>query len=153
VAQPLLNRLKMKFAENIEIAALPAEAKHTVRLPLGLLGFERVKEVLLLANPTEAPFLWLQLPDDASLAFLVVNPFLIAPDYSPDIPGEDAEFLGLRGPEEALLFNIVTLHGSSQATVNLKGPIVLNRRTLTGKQVVLNNAAEYSVQHPLPVVN
>jgi flagellar assembly factor FliW len=143
----------MRFAENIEFETLEVEDKSTVRLPLGLLGFERIKEYRLLANPAEAPFLWLQWPNDASLAFLVINPFLVAPDYSPDIPDEDAAFLGLQGPDEALLFNIVTLHGSSPATVNLKGPIVFNRRTLLGKQVVLNNASDYSVRHPLPVAN
>jgi flagellar motor component MotA len=34
---------------------------------------------------------------------------------------------------------------------NLKGPVVFNRRTLVGKQVVLANAAAYSIQHPLSV--
>jgi len=33
--------------------------------------------------------------------------------------------------------------------VNLKGPIVINRRTLIGKQVILNNASRYSLHHPL----
>jgi flagellar assembly factor FliW len=33
--------------------------------------------------------------------------------------------------------------------VNLKGPIVINRRTLIGKQVIINNAAQYSLNHPL----
>jgi flagellar assembly factor FliW len=143
----------MKFVEDIELEPLAVAERSTIRMPLGLLGFEREKEYLLLASPDEAPFRWLQLPQDASLAFLVINPFLVAPDYSPEIPDEDADFLGLQGPEEALLFNIVTLHGSSRATVNLKGPIVLNRRTLLGKQVVLNNASDYSVQHPVSVAN
>jgi len=35
--------------------------------------------------------------------------------------------------------------------VNLKGPIVINRRTLTGKQVIPVNAAEYAIRHPLPL--
>jgi flagellar assembly factor FliW len=33
----------------------------------------------------------------------------------------------------------------------LKGPVVINRNTGVGKQVVIANAAQYSVQHPLPV--
>ena len=144
----------MKFADNIvESENLAVEEKTAVRMPFGLLGFERIKEYLLLANPAETPFFWLQAPDDPSLAFLVINPFVAASSYHPDIPDEDARFLGLQGPEEALLFNIVTIRASNRATVNLKGPIVFNRRTLVGKQVVLNNASDYSVQHPLPVAN
>jgi flagellar assembly factor FliW len=34
----------------------------------------------------------------------------------------------------------------------LKGPVVINRQTRTGKQVIIANAADYSVEHPLPVV-
>ena len=68
---------------------------------------------------------------------------------APNIPSADAEFIGLQAPEDALLLNIVTLHGDGRATVNLKGPIVLNRSTWIGKQSVPTNAADYSTQHPL----
>jgi flagellar assembly factor FliW len=122
-----------------------------VRLPMGLLGFEHLKNYLLVANPQEEPFCWLQVKDEAALAFVVINPFLVAPDYQPDLPQVDVEFLGIEDPSDALLFNIVTLHRGGRATVNLKGPIVINRRTLTGKQVVVANASEYAVQHPLSV--
>lgn len=122
-----------------------------VQLPMGLLGFEQIKEYVLLADPQEEPFAWFQVKGDPSLAFIVINPFLVEPDYSPDLPSADVEFLGLEEPEDAILLNIVTLHGPGRATVNLKGPIVLNRHTLVGKQVVVTNASEYSVHHPLPV--
>ncbi len=122
-----------------------------VRLPMGLLGFEQIKDYQLSSQPHEEPFAWLTVKGDSSLAFVVINPFLVDPDYSPDLPTQDARFLGLEEPEDALLFNIVTLHGGGKATVNLKGPIVINRHTLIGKQVVVANAPEYSVQHPLPV--
>ena len=59
-------------------------------------------------------------------------------------------YLDLKKPEDALIYNIVTLRGE-QATINLKGPIVINRFTLRGKQVVLQNASRWSVRHPLPI--
>jgi len=123
-----------------------------VRLPMGLLGFEQIKEYLLIANPDEDPFRWLRVKEDSRLAFVVIEPFLVVPEYQPDIPQADVEFLGLTGPQDALLYNIVTLRGVSQPTINLKGPIVFNRHTLVGKQVILANAGEYSVQHPLQVM-
>ena len=76
---------------------------------------------------------------------------IVVEDGGPGIPQADVDFLGLSAPDEAALFNIVTIHGSQRATLNLKGPIVINRNTGVGKQVVLSNAAEFSVQHPLPV--
>lgn len=122
-----------------------------LHLPLGLLGFEHLKDYVLVANPEEEPFLWLQVKDNGPVAFVVVNPFLVAPDYQPDLPQADVDFLGIEAPEDAVLLNIVTLQPAGRATVNLKGPIVINRHTGTGKQVVLANAGEYGVHHPLPV--
>jgi flagellar assembly factor FliW len=122
-----------------------------VKLPMGLLGFEQIKDYLLISNPAEEPFRWLQVKNDAALAFVVIDPFLVAPEYHPDIPPTDVEFLGLAGPQDAQLYNIVTLHSAGRATVNLKGPVVVNRHTGVGKQVVLANAGQYSVQHPLPL--
>jgi flagellar assembly factor FliW len=135
----------------VETEPVASVAASDVRLPMGLLGFERMKDYLLIANPAEEPFGWLQVKGDTSLAFVVINPFLIVPDYKPDIPQADVEFLGLNDAEDAMLLNIVTVHKHGEATMNLKGPIVLNRHTGVGKQVVIANATDYSVQHPLLV--
>lgn len=126
-------------------------ASHGIRLPMGLLGFEQVKEYSLITNPGEEPFQWLEVKNNPSLAFVVVEPFRVVPDYRPDLPQTDVDFLGITSPADVQLLNIVTVHGSTRATVNLKGPIVLNRHTGVGKQVVIANAAAYSVQHPLPL--
>jgi flagellar assembly factor FliW len=123
--------------------------KNVLTLPMGLLGFERIKHYTLLASAEEAPFLWLQMAEDPSLAFLVISPSVVLPSYQPDISEEEVAFLGLAYPQEAWIFNIVTLHKDGTATVNLKGPIVVNRRTLVGKQVVPVNASSYSLQHPV----
>lgn len=122
-----------------------------IRLPMGLLGFEQMKDYHLIVRPEEEPFGWLQAKGQASLAFVVINPFLVVPDYRPDIPPADVEFLGLAEPGDAMLLNIVTVHGSNSATLNLKGPVVINRNTAVGKQVVVANASDFSVHHPLPL--
>lgn len=140
----------MKFAELTDAVRLPVQRENTIRLPLGLLGFEHLKDYVLLGNPEEAPFWWLQVLRDPDLAFVVVSPFCVVPDYQPEITEEDALFLQLTSPQDALVFTIVKVHSPTRATLNLKGPILLNRRTLVGKQVIPKNAAEYSVDHPLP---
>ena len=141
----------MKCAEPIEAEAPITLPANRVRLPMGLLGFEQIKDYILLVDPAEEPFAWLQVEANASLAFVVIDPFLVMPEYQPDIPEGDAEFLGIKQPDDVRLFNIVTIHGPNRATVNLKGPIVINRRNHTGKQVIIANASEYSVQHPISV--
>ena len=139
----------MITAELTEPETCQTEGRDIIRLPFGLLGFEHVKQYILLTNPAEDPFLWLQMLDDAKRAFLVAPPSRLVPDYRPDISDDEVGFLKLADPADAFLLNIVTLRGNGQATVNLKGPVVINRRTLVGKQVILNNAAQYSLHHPL----
>jgi flagellar assembly factor FliW len=120
-----------------------------IHLPLGLLGFEQFKEYVWLQRPEEAPFCWLQARQCPSLAFLVVAPAEVMTSYAPDISEEDAAFLKLSSPSDACIYGIVTLRAHGRATVNLKGPIVLNRFTLRGKQVVPVNAADFPLQYPL----
>jgi flagellar assembly factor FliW len=127
-----------------------AIGKEVIRFPDGLLGFEGVKNYVLLTRPEEEPFLWLQMLGDAKRAFLVVPPHFILADYQPDLSELDVEFLELADPSEAFVLNIVTLRGPGRATANLRGPLVINRRTLIGKQVIPVNAAQYAIQHPLP---
>jgi flagellar assembly factor FliW len=122
-----------------------------IHLPSGLLGFERVKKYHLISNHGEEPFYWFQACEDPSLSFLVISPFEVLNTYRPDISPEDVRSLELEGPDDAVLLNIVTLRPQGRSTLNLKGPIVINRYSHIGKQVILANAAQFSVQHPLPI--
>ena len=144
----------MKCAETIEMETPVAPtANNTVRIPTGLLGFEQIKDYVLIAKPGEEPFAWLQVQDNSALAFVVVDPFVILPEYQPDIPTLDVEFLGLKKSEDAILLSIVTVHSATKATLNLKGPIVVNRHTHVAKQVIIVNANNYSIEHPLPLAD
>ena len=141
----------MNTLECMEPEKKTVTGESLLRLPLGLLGFERVKNYALLTRPHEEPFFWLQMLEEAKHAFLVVSPFIAVPDYEPEISQLDVDFLELTSPADSLIYNIVTLRGSGPATINLKGPVVINRNTMIGKQVIPNNAATFSLHHPLPV--
>ena len=141
----------MKSADTIETETAPAAGSNLVRLPLGLLGFEPIKNYALLANPAEKPFAWLKVADNKSLAFVVIDPFVILPDYKPEIPPPDVEFLGIKEAADALMLCIVTIHSHNRAPMNLKGPVIINRHSHVGKQVIIANAADYLVEYLLPV--
>ena len=127
--------------------------KNNVRIPTGLLGFEQIKDYVLTTNPEEEPFAWLHVEDNSALAFVVIDPFVVLPDYQPDLPQADVESLQIKSAGDAILLGIVTINENQPPTVNLKGPIVINRHTHTGKQVIISNAGNYSVKHPLPVAD
>jgi len=122
-----------------------------ITLPAGLMGFPEVKKLELIHNIEELPFRWLRSTEDRGLAFVVVHPDGLIPDYQLELTDEDASDLGLSDSNDALVLNIVTVRkgGLAEATVNLIGPIVVNRSTCIGRQVVLRNFQDYSARYPL----
>jgi flagellar assembly factor FliW len=123
-----------------------------ILLPQGLIGFSSYKRAELLYMPDHLPFLWMKLHGPADhLHFIVIEPGGIVPGYEPEIFDEDAEQLDLRNPAEAMILNIVTLKSQNpvEATANLIGPLLVNRRTRIGRQLVISNYSRYSANHLL----
>lgn len=120
----------------------------TISIPGGLLGFEDVKCYHLISVPEEQPLMWLEMVDRPHHGFLVVSPTHALPNYSPQITQQDLDSLGIKNSSEMLLLNVVTLRNDAAFT-NLKGPIVINQRTLVGKQCVPSNVFEFSIEHPI----
>jgi flagellar assembly factor FliW len=120
-------------------------------LPTGLIGFPDVRRVELILNPEELPLMWLRDVHNHALNFIILEPQGFVPDYAIEISDEDASALGVASAADLLLFNIVNFRGDNPdaATINLIGPIVVNRHTLVGRQVVITNYAGYSARHPL----
>ena len=120
-------------------------------LPQGLIGFADYQRAELLYLPDHLPFLWMKLHGPETLHFIVIEPGGIVPGYEPEIFDEDAMQLDLRSPAEAMILNIVTLKRQQPvvATVNLIGPLVVNRRTRIGRQLVISNYSRFSAHHSL----
>lgn len=142
----------MKVMPDLYPTDLEAPASNLVTLPSGLIGFEHYKQAELLYQTDHLPFLWLKLmgPVD-SLHFVVIEPGGLISGYEPELFEDHALTLGLSNPAEAMILNIVTLKRQTplEATVNLVGPIVINRRTRVGRQVVISNYSRYSAHHSL----
>ncbi|MBX7122549.1 MAG: flagellar assembly protein FliW [Opitutaceae bacterium] len=134
-----------------EAPVLPESPPQQVRLPEGLVGFPDHTGFELLYNPEQLPFRWMRLLGGEPVDFVVIEPAGIVADYEIELFDEDASFLGISDAADALILNIVTVSRSvpPTATVNLVGPVVVNRRTGVAKQVVIANHGRYSARHPL----
>jgi flagellar assembly factor FliW len=118
---------------------IEVDERQRISFPLGLLGFEPIKEYILL-DAERQPFYWLQSLDVEQVAFILINPFLFRPDYELDINDEELLDIGLSGPEKALIFSVVTIPpDGNPMTANLQGPLIINRETRCGKQAVLTD--------------
>lgn len=122
------------------------------RLTKGLVGFPDENEFELLVNTEELPFMWIRSTKNHELGFVVLEPVQFLTEYEIEIADDDAEELGITSFDDALVLNIVTIRGEENlesATANLVGPIVMNRNSQVGKQVIVSNHMKYSTKHPI----
>lgn len=94
--------------------------------------------------------MWLQALEAPFHAFVVTDPWIVMPDYSPEIPDSDAGQLGLRGLEGARVVAILTVPQGNDdvGSINLRAPIVIDLASRRAKQVVLLGD-EYRIRHEL----
>lgn len=116
--------------------------------PNGIFGFEQENQFLLLPFAEEEDFLLcLQSVKTPSLAFTVVNPFMIMPSYQPKLTQEELKRMQVERNEDLCYYTLCRVSDPVwKSTVNLRCPIVLNDETRQACQVILD---EYEMRCPL----
>jgi len=125
---------------------LEVPADKVIELVNGMIGFsDTSRYVLLDHNP---PFSWLQSVDNPDLAFVVVNAAEFGEEYSFSVPIGDKD-LDLKEDDDIAIINLVSVRPPPlETTVNLKAPVVVNLRTMKGRQYVLDDA-RFDTRFPL----
>lgn len=116
--------------------------------PEGIPGFEECKKFIVINNPDEEnPFDWLQSVENEDLAFVIMNPFFVFPDYDITIPESAIEKLKIKDETDVFVYTIVVVpENLEDMTTNLSGPIIINGREKLGKQVILEDN-RYTTKH------
>lgn len=108
--------------------------------PEGLLGFADLRQFVLLDDPTDEIFAWLQSCEASHIAFPVLEPELFIESYKATLTKSDLEALKLPTQDKARYFSIVTIPDDpTQMTANLKAPIVVNVTNRIARQCVLQD--------------
>lgn len=129
------------------------EVPATVRLemPAGLIGLRHLTQFELTPIAGSWPFFRLRSVGDEEFHFLVLAPKDLIAGYELEVSDLDTSALQLQSAADALVLNIVTVHSLSprHLTVNLAGPVVVNRRSLRARQVIIENSDQFSTMHAL----
>ncbi len=113
----------------------------------GLFGFEDKEEYVIIGRESEQPFEWLQAINDPDLAFVVVPPNLIRPDYELSVLPEDLNQIEADSVDDLMLYSIVVVpENPDEMTINFRGPLIVNQENFLAKQVI-NQVDEYTVRH------
>ncbi|NJM10244.1 MAG: flagellar assembly protein FliW [Bdellovibrionaceae bacterium] len=111
-----------------------------IHFPEGLLGFNELRKFVLLDDPSDEIFAWLQSCDEPGIAFPLLEPELLTANYSVQLTKHDMEILNLQTKEGIRSFSIITIpQDPTQMTANLKAPIVINVAKRLARQCVLQD--------------
>ncbi|MEW5993342.1 MAG: flagellar assembly protein FliW [Candidatus Zixiibacteriota bacterium] len=126
---------------------VPDDKIITMKKPI--LGFERLTSYCLVEHDDFRPFLWLQSIEEPAVAFVVVNPAVLVPDYGMEIHSNEVAELMINRVERVETYVVVTIPSDiTRMSVNLQGPILVNTENNLAKQLVLTNS-DYRVCHRL----
>lgn len=117
---------------------LEVPADRVLHFPQGLIGFPKARRFVILDHRPGSPFKWMLCLDEPDVAFAVVEPASLVPDYR--APLELAARVLGTAPADIALFVIVTIPPDPlEMTVNLMAPVVVDVRTRTSRQLVLED--------------
>lgn len=121
-----------------------------VSITEGFFGFPNLKYYLpICLSEDEGSLLLMQSTEQPDIAFVVINPTFLCPDYSPILSPEELSFLGVSDSGELSYYALCVIRDNYlENTVNMKCPLAINPQTRTGRQVILENT-DYGYRHKI----
>ena len=134
-------QVKTKTMGTVEVAE-----ERLINIPSGLFGFEEYTDFALVDSEYE-PLIWFQSLQEPNLAFLLIDPFIIADDYEADIDDSELLRIGIKDPADVSVFTIVTVPGDGgPVTANFQGPLIINKKNHLCMQAILDSS-KYTTKH------
>lgn len=128
------------------------EDAKVITLEGGMIGFPFLQKFTLIFDEEKekkaTSIMWLQSMDEGEVAFPVMHPNEIKPDYNPTVNDEMLASLGKLDDENTyVLVTVTAATEAKETTVNLKAPIVINTDTKKGCQIIVED--DYPVKFNL----
>lgn len=129
--------------ETRALGTIEIEAAKQIYFPEGLFAFENFRHFALLPTKSGSTFHWLQSLEEARLAFLITLVSEINPQYRPNVAQEFLTLIEAGDIANAEIWGIITVPAGKpdQMTINLQGPVLINRARKLGGQFVSDDPA------------
>ena len=133
--------------ETTRFGMIEIDPDSVITLTQPIIGFQESRRFVLLPGPTDSVVKWLQSTEQGELAFLIMDPRQVIPDYEAKVGKHDLAELAAGDVSELEVYTLVVVpQDQSQVRTNLKAPILLNIKQRLGKQTVLERS-EYPIQY------
>ncbi len=135
---------------------ITVDSKEIITFNPGLFGFEDKSKYVLLSflddegETSEDFILCLQSAEEANLAFILMNPYHIMPEYDPyQLSEKEFDEIGLGQTTKHTVYCVAVVRENfEESTVNLKCPIFINLENMQARQYILEDS-DYTMRHPV----
>lgn len=137
--------------ENTRFGMIEIKDEKIITMKRDIPGFPGRNRFVMLNREESHPFLWYQCVDDPALAFVLLNPFLLKPDFSFDLNPILSEMSWQNDETDSLvIFAIVNASSGEpeKMTANLMAPLIINTKRFEAIQHILQDGA-YSHKYPI----
>lgn len=141
----MMQKIQSRFGE------IEYDPDNTLQFPEGLIGFEELRDFVVMPNEKDGPLFWIQSIDDPEIAFVLTDPTGFYFDYKVAPDSRERQKLGIDEDGECLIVSVVTVPPDRKITLNLAAPILFAPETNRALQVILEGT-KFSPQTPLPEV-
>lgn len=122
-----------------------------ITMAKGMIGFPDLQHFALIfdeeRDAKQFSIMWLQSMDDGDIAFPVIVPTLVKPDYHPTVSDEILSPLGELTEENTYILTTVKVPKNIEdIACNLKAPIVINTDNNKAVQLIVED--DYEVRFP-----
>ena len=133
---------------NTSFGELIYDPDKLVHFPEGLIGFERLRDFVVMQTDKDDFLFCLQSVEEFHVAFLLINPVLFFPDYRVDIGRKEREKLGIKTNDPFFILTTITFYQDQTVTLNLLAPVIYSPKTDRAIQIVLEGSG-YLTKTPL----
>jgi flagellar assembly factor FliW len=132
--------------ETSRFGTIEIDPDQVFTFPMGMLGFAKLKQYVVIDHTEDSPFKWLQSIEENSLAFIITDPVFFRPDYQIKVRRSELSMLEVKSEDDLVVSVIMTIPDNPQnMTANLLAPLIFNMSNRRGMQHVLTNS-DYPVR-------
>lgn len=131
--------------ETSRFGMLEIDPESIITFTQPILGFQEFRRYILLPGPSEH-LTWLQSTDSTDLAFILMDPRAVVPDYAVDLRQQELSELAVASVDDLNVYTLIVVpQDPSKVRTNLRAPVLINARLRLGKQTILDRS-NYPIQ-------
>jgi flagellar assembly factor FliW len=133
--------------ETSRFGTIDIDPEKVITFTQPIIGFQEYRRFVLMPASDDGSVHWLQSTESGDLAFLLMNPRLVLPDYAVRLAEPELAELAVTGVDELEIFTLLVVpDNQNQVRTNLKAPILINLKHRLGRQQVMDRS-DYPIQY------